>query len=300
MLHRFNHHARQCTSLLGKALVTRPFHFHSSEGSSMKLNLMRQSDLMKESRNLVPRRPTTDDIDFEWGELAWKEYLMKRNFLDRSEFDVASLREQESALLLYSNMLTYPLTMAQHWQDMGLDQRCKHKRLRLCIVGAEMECQLQGLWRELCSLVGSGVELELLGPMVDKYDWVDNSSWTKLDRLKMRVKQSKGTLQDIHEDLDSVDAFYCFHPGVGTTDRYSWFTAFDMICQSGKPCLLTAYNREDAEKDNDWWQCHFGEPLSYDLNRWRSLKDDSYNSFVTNNSYVAQVNARTTKQNREA
>ena len=101
------------------------------------------------------------------------------------------------------------------------------------------------------------------------------------------MEHIKGSLEDIldgcHHDtkaIDNYDAFVAFHPGAGTNFDYSWSDGFDLIRESGKPLLLTAYDERDALKDDYWWEYTYSKALTYERNPWASVALTSTNEVI--------------------
>ena len=96
--------------------------------------------------------------------------------------------------------------------------------------------------------------------------------------------------------LQDADAFVAFGPGCGSpNDSYSWRSALDLIRETGRPLLLTAYDDEmDVLRDAHWWMEQNFPSTSrsslfpeYSPNPWRSMGHPPGESAI--NGYSAVV-----------
>jgi hypothetical protein len=102
---------------------------------------------------------------------------------------------------------------------------------------------------------------------------------------------------DAFDTFDSFDAFVAFPPGAGTNHQYSWTDGFEMIRDTGKPLMLTAYNdsENDAFRDAYWWQHTFETSQSssstprYQINPWASYSCAAYDDDDSDDSQAPRL-----------
>lgn len=267
--------------------------------------------------------------DDDWGNgdivasRRWENYLVDRGFLpqpnssgsNQDDDDPTLIHKRRAALGYLSQVLTYPLTLAHHWNSLvnrDEDSSVRNKKVtRIMIVGAEMELMVGPLWTELPLLVGEAeVEIFLVGPLVMPLDWTTGKPQSlpmppdghlpvmhaTFAGKKASVIFANDLLEDMPPDiLRDTDAFVAFGPGCGSpNDSYSWRAAFATIIEMGRPLLLTAYlNDTDADNDEEWWTEHFstaGVSLpEYTPNPWRSVGHDADMGETPCNGYSAVV-----------
>ena len=212
-----------------------------------------------------------DQVLQNWSQMSWPEYLTARSFLDSEAFKKASLELQAAALIVLSSRLTFPMTLAYHMDRLLGGQYQNNelgKWIQIGIVGAEIETTDLSMWQELAFVTGRrSLRIHFIGPRIKERPWLPVTNG------RLQVRQTRATVEDaLLIDINTTyDAFVAFQPGAGTNHSYTWDEGFEMIMDSGKPLLLTAYDERDAFRDAYWWDHTFGIPLApYQTNPWAS------------------------------
>lgn len=229
------------------------------------LQRIRNKELLHKSNGLIGSKRQWLVPD-SWQQMSWRDCLLERGFFNKDDFAATRPDAQTTATIFLSNHLTYPITVANAWKNLSIDS----KKPKLCLVGADMETDNMGLWQELSFLTQKDMYLEFIGPEVeDKEEEVGKSH-----AFEIRGKNICGTLQDVWRDTNPEDchpdAFLVFLPGAGTNPNYTWSEAFDIMKETDRPILLTAYNESDAQRDSEWLKFKVGiyPPPQYEANPW--------------------------------
>jgi hypothetical protein len=115
---------------------------------------------------------------------------------------------------------------------------------------------------------------------------VEDKSWYGNERVRMR--HIKSTVQETNR-LDRFHAFACFHPGIGTNTEYTWREAFAALRRANVPILVTAYDMQDARKDERTLRS-IGFIPSYEPNPFQSTEDIDRHPFNTvMNAFAASL-----------
>jgi len=236
------------------------------------------------------------DAPPEWKHMKWTEYIAERGYVGE-KFIRASSADQRACVEYLSSCLSFPLTIAHCWEELGLGRNRDTKKL--AIVGAANESEVSAiLWSDLSILVGQSVDIEFIGAEVEEI-----RSWCEFDHLfglaeeegteKEKGRRCKfqlhggdsnltttfthtrGLVEDVFKKgwLESKDAIIAFQPGAGTNNDYTWEKAFPFIRKAERPVLLTASDEDDSRRDQLWWKAVFKENIVYEQNPWRAVPD---------------------------
>ena len=169
-----------------------------------------------------------------------------------------------------SSALTYPLTLAHAWELLGLGSEAT----TLCVIGARAEASLPvTAWAELGELTGATVKLELTGPAAKATPQEHAHGPRRLSMvfpdtpmcyhqtstgsaLLHLARGGPGRATPLPTDLEAAlpDAFVLFNPGFGEPGwERAWRPTVDALNVAGRPLLLTALSRADADRDATFW-----------------------------------------------
>ena len=206
-----------------------------------------------------------------------------------------------------SRRLSFPLTVAHAWPELGLESG--DKKAKLCVLGAREEASdvTIAAWLELCVMAGArDVSLSMIGPEAE-------GSARGLGAGGFHVKQEPphqcsfadsplGSSLLAGRASDLPDAFVLFNPGLHA-GKYFWRESMEAVLGTGLPILFTAYTGQDAASDARWLSDLGTRPPAYADNPWASLEPwgnaGSTTGSASNssgegraNKYVAVLNGR--------
>ncbi len=197
----------------------------------------------------------------QWTSLAWPEYLRRRGWLG-DRFDSADEPAKQAAVGLLSSALTFPLTIASHWQELGGGA----SDASLCVVGARAESTLpQHVWQELALLLpDTSLRLEFTGPKADAPPRASKGGPLILEhghrglfhegalgRSLLRQRASPGPAEQASAaEVGAPDAYVLFNPGLGEPGwEKAWGPTLRALAAARRPLLLTALSARDGDRD---------------------------------------------------
>ena len=171
-----------------------------------------------------------------WSSMSWTDYMLTRGWLNSHAFSSAHPTAQDAAVSLLSSALSFPLTVANAWSELGVGKT----PTRLHVVGARAEASLpMHFWSELCVLTGAErLTLEMSGPASARAGVAQRRrqespameillaqpSGTLLHRSELGLALLQQSSADAssaphselaqHSELQSPDAWLLFNPGV--------------------------------------------------------------------------------------
>jgi splicing suppressor protein 51 len=185
----------------------------------------------------------------------------------------------DDAIGLLSHPLTFPLTLARHWQKLCNSSSSHNKNFRLCCVGARAECTLPDeYWRELLIATSAidnkdddaQVTIDFIGPDVpaqlkSKTITLDNNFDEDTTQPSGRQLTMNFHSSFLHEAVLKIiksqqiktdqiknvwDAFVLFNPGLGHPHlAKQWLPTLKFLIRTTNPILFTAHSTIDAERD---------------------------------------------------
>ena len=181
----------------------------------------------------------------------------------------------DDAIGLLSHPLTFPLTLARHWQKLCNSSSSNSKNFRICCVGARAECTLPDeYWRELLiatlAIDDSQVTIDFIGPDVpaqvkSKTITLDNhfnEDTTQPSGRQLAMNFHSSFLHEVvlkivrsqQIETDQIrnvwDAFVLFNPGLGHPHlAKQWLPTLKFLIRTTNPILFTAHSTIDAERD---------------------------------------------------
>jgi len=215
---------------------------------------------------LLRNAPRGKAVPRQWQSLDWKEFLLARGWLGRSDFDGADASVQEEVVQLLSTALTYPVTAAAALSSEDLRVNGAPP-CHVCVVGARAEASLPAIFwsemRELLQLdelrvdfvgpkacvapVASANQLRLVHPVVGEL--FHESALGR--RLLAGASSSNGAGEG------TPDAFLCFNPGLGHPGwERAWEPTVRALLSARRPIVLSALGAHDADSDLAFWRDH--------------------------------------------